>query len=107
MSAALSAAGPPQGATAPSGGSDPHAVGERGGNASTVGVIGVGNMGGGMARRLLSQGWRVQVCDIDPARTLALEAFGASVHATPALTAMNTVATIVCVVDAAQADAVL
>jgi glutathione transport system permease protein len=33
--AALSAAGPPQGASAPSGGSDPHAVGERGGGNSS------------------------------------------------------------------------
>ena len=34
----MSAAGPPQGANAPSGGSDPHAVGERGGAVATVAV---------------------------------------------------------------------
>ena len=74
---------------------------------SAVGVIGVGNMGGGMARRLLERGWRVQVCDIDPAKTRVLEPFGASVHATPAQAAINTVATIVCVVDADQTGEVL
>jgi hypothetical protein len=37
-STSLSAAGPPQGANAPSGGSDPHAVGERGGT-HVYGVI--------------------------------------------------------------------
>ncbi|RYF43081.1 MAG: NAD(P)-dependent oxidoreductase [Comamonadaceae bacterium] len=74
---------------------------------TVVGIIGVGNMGGAMALRLLERGWRVQVCDIDPARTRDLEAFGASVHATPAQAAMNTVAIIVCVVDAKQTEAVL
>ncbi len=34
MAAGLSAAGPPQGAKAPSGGREPHAVGGRGGNMS-------------------------------------------------------------------------
>ena len=32
----MSAAGPPQGAKAPSGGSEPHAVGERGGDMSAA-----------------------------------------------------------------------
>ena len=107
MSAALSAAGPPQGAKAPSGGSDPHAVGERGGKHFKVGIVGVGNMGGGMAQRLLSQGWPVQVCDIDAAKTRDLEAFGAVARATPAQLAIHSEAVIVCVVDAAQTAEVL
>ena len=30
----------------------------------TAGIIGVGNMGGGMARRLLGLGWHVHVRDM-------------------------------------------
>ena len=37
-----------------------------------VGVVGVGNMGGAMAKRLIGLGWSVQVCDIDASRTAAL-----------------------------------
>ncbi|MEO7548892.1 MAG: NAD(P)-dependent oxidoreductase [Ramlibacter sp.] len=116
MTSRLSASGPPgqqsagpasAGVNAPLGGSDPHEVGERGGQHSIIGMVGVGNMGGAMALRLLSRGWPVQVCDIDPGKTRVLETFGASVHATPAQAAMNTVATIICVVDADQTDAVL
>ncbi|HYF41583.1 MAG TPA: NAD(P)-dependent oxidoreductase [Ramlibacter sp.] len=73
----------------------------------TVGIVGVGNMGGGMAARLLAQGWRVQVCDIDPAKVQDLERFGAVAGTTPAQSAMNVVALIVCVVDASQTEDVL
>jgi 3-hydroxyisobutyrate dehydrogenase len=72
-----------------------------------VGIIGVGNMGAAMASRLLEQGWAVQVCDIDPAKVRNLERIGAAARSTPAQCAMETVAIIVCVVDAAQAEAVL
>lgn len=72
-----------------------------------VGIVGVGNMGGAMAARLLEQGGAVQVCDIDLAKVRILEQKGAVARATPALCAMNVVALIVCVVDAAQAEAVL
>ena len=44
----------------------------------TVGMVGVGNMGGAMAAHLLEQGWPVQVCDIDAAKVRALEALGAA-----------------------------
>ena len=40
----------------------------------TVGIVGVGNMGGGMASRLLGLGWGVHVCDIDESKTTALQA---------------------------------
>jgi 3-hydroxyisobutyrate dehydrogenase len=64
-------------------------------------------MGGAMAARLLSLGWRVQVCDLDAARTEALHALGAAVCATPKATATGCGALIVCVVDAVQTNEVL
>lgn len=72
-----------------------------------VGIVGVGNMGGGMAARLLSRGWRVQACDLVEDRVRALVAQGASAAATPADAARGADALIVCVVDAAQAEDVL
>jgi putative dehydrogenase len=74
---------------------------------NTVAIVGVGNMGGGMARRLLSRGWNVRACDIDPARLENLKPFGALALSTPGEAAINSVATIVCVVDADQAREVL
>ena len=72
-----------------------------------VALIGVGNMGGGMARRLLSLGWPVRVCDIDRAKTDNLETFGALAHATPAQAAADSEVIIVVVVDAVQTEEVL
>jgi L-threonate 2-dehydrogenase len=72
-----------------------------------VAIIGVGNMGGAMARRLLSLGWPVHVCDLIPERALALHEFGAVAHDQPGDAAMESVVCIVCVVDSAQVDAVL
>lgn len=74
---------------------------------ATVGIVGVGNMGGGMAQRLLAQGWGVRACDIDPAKLEKLKPFGALALATPGEAAMNSIALIVCVVDAEQAHEVL
>ena len=72
-----------------------------------VGIVGVGNMGGAMAMRLLETGWAVRVCDVDPAKTRDLAAFGAGVQAAPAQCAINCVALIVCVVDSEQVETVL
>jgi putative dehydrogenase len=72
-----------------------------------VGIVGVGNMGGAMAARLLEQGWRVQVCDLDPARLAALKEFGAVASEYPCDVAIDSGAVIVCVVDAQQAREVL
>ncbi len=58
--ARLSAAGPPQGAQAPSGGSDPHAVGERGGTLYVTGEES-GAQVALRARRLGLEGSQVQV----------------------------------------------
>jgi 3-hydroxyisobutyrate dehydrogenase len=72
-----------------------------------VAIVGVGNMGGGMARRLLAQGVAVQVCDIDADKTLALQALGAQVAACPAHLVGSAHFFIVCVVTAAQVNDVL
>ena len=52
--------------------------------APVVGLVGVGNMGGAMARRLLHQGFVVHEHDIDLAKTEALKALGAIVHGSAA-----------------------
>jgi len=73
----------------------------------SVAIIGVGNMGGAMATNLLARGWRVQVCDTDPEKVATLEEKGAVALATPDQAAIDSVAFIVCVVDAAQTAEVL
>ena len=72
-----------------------------------VGVIGVGNMGAAMAARLCTLGWRPWVLDLVPSRVHALECFGAIPLVDIAQYAINSVATVVCVVDAAQTREVL
>ena len=72
-----------------------------------VGIIGVGNMGACMAKRLLSQGWAVHVCDIDAHKTTALQSLGAIVHATPHALAQQVHTVIVCVVNAQDVQDVL
>jgi putative dehydrogenase len=72
-----------------------------------VGIVGVGNMGAGMALNLLARGWPVHVRDLDAAREQALAAEGAVVGANPEAVAARCELLIVCVVDAAQAQAVL
>ncbi|CAN7472322.1 NAD(P)-dependent oxidoreductase [Polaromonas sp. LjRoot131] len=76
-------------------------------NTRIVTVIGVGNMGGGMAANLLGKGWNVQVCDIDAAKVAALAQLSATAMARPADAAAESQAFIVCVVDAAQTEEVL
>jgi 3-hydroxyisobutyrate dehydrogenase-like beta-hydroxyacid dehydrogenase len=77
---------------------------------AAMGFIGIGNMGFGMAARLLEQGWPVHVCDIDPQRCADAVALGATVHATPhgvAAALGDGGLLMVVVVDAAQCQAVL
>ena len=77
-------------------------------NASlNVGVIGVGNMGGAMAARLLSLGHRVVVRDIRPEAEAALARPGAQVAPSPAAVAKIADFIVIAVVDAAQNEAVL
>ena len=73
----------------------------------TVGIIGVGNMGGGMARRLLGLGWTVHVRDIDDSKTSALQALGAVVQDSPAALTAVVDRLIVCVIDSPQVESVL
>lgn len=74
---------------------------------NTVGIVGVGNMGGGMAARLLACGWAVQACDLLTERVDALVRQGARATPTPAAAAKGAQALIVCVVDAQQTRSVL
>lgn len=72
-----------------------------------VALIGVGNMGAGMAHRLLALGWPVQVVDLDDAKVQDLVSFGALAGVNHAQAAIDSVVTIVCVVNAEQTEAVL
>lgn len=60
-----------------------------------------------MAANLLGQGWRVEVRDIDPAKVADLVKIGAVALSYPAHAANESVAFIICAVDAAQTEAVL
>jgi 3-hydroxyisobutyrate dehydrogenase-like beta-hydroxyacid dehydrogenase len=78
--------------------------------AQSVLIVGVGNMGGGMAANLLLKGWNVRVSDIDAEKVENLVSKGALPHilraqAAPELVAI--LALIVCVVDAVQTEDVL
>ena len=72
-----------------------------------VAIVGVGNMGGGMARNLLAKGVVVHVCDLDADKTQSLQALGARVAACPAQLAGMAALYIVCVVTAAQVNDVV
>lgn len=72
-----------------------------------VTVIGVGNMGGGMAQRLCALGWAPAVHDLDSAKVKNLMPFGALAPVDIAQAASKSIASIVCVVDAAQTRDVL
>jgi 3-hydroxyisobutyrate dehydrogenase len=90
----------------PSVGQD-HAVGSDALPVLRAGIIGIGNMGFAIAARLLDTGWPVSVRDIDTAREAAARSLGATVCSTPGLLAGQSDCVIVCVVDAAQVEAVL
>ncbi len=73
----------------------------------SIGIIGVGNMGGGMARRLLSKGYAVHVVDSDSAKTATLETLGAVAHANASAMPDVCKVVIICVVDSSQIQSVL
>jgi L-threonate 2-dehydrogenase len=73
----------------------------------TVNIIGVGNMGGGMALNLLARGYTVQVWDIDTEKQSFYQEKGAFALTSIAEFATDSIATIVCVVDAQQTNKVL
>lgn len=72
-----------------------------------VGVIGIGNMGWGMAARLQASGHEVVVRDVDPAREALARGAGLAVAPTAATLASACRLVVVAVVDAAQTGAVL
>ena len=72
-----------------------------------VSIVGVGNMGGGMARNLLSKGWPVAVYDLDDAKIQNLKSFSTLALIDHAHSATKSIATIICVVDAVQTRDVL
>ena len=76
-------------------------------SAKSVLIVGVGNMGGGMAANLLSKGWTVFVSDIDAQKVENWVAKGAFDQSTLAQAAPELIAIIICVVDAAQTEDVL
>ena len=49
-----------------------------------IGFIGLGAMGGGIARRLAQAGIKLHVCDVDPSKTAAFAKWDVVVHAHPA-----------------------
>lgn len=73
----------------------------------TVGIIGAGVMGLGIATRLLTQGYAVKVRDIDPAREALAGALGAQPLTTPRQIAEQCDVVLVAVLNAAQIDSVL
>lgn len=75
--------------------------------AETIGFIGLGAMGGGMARNLLKAGHALVVNDIDAAKVAALVAAGATAAPTAAGVARQSVRTITMVETTAQTEEVI
>jgi len=74
---------------------------------TTVGVIGLGAMGGGVARSLLRAGFAVRVCDTRPEVRTAFIREGAQAFASAGEMAPGCAAVVVLVVNAEQAETVL
>jgi putative dehydrogenase len=74
---------------------------------ASVAVVGIGNMGLGLALRLLDRGHAVGVRDLDATRERGAQRRGAGVHADAATAAQGRELLIVAVVDALQTEQVL
>lgn len=72
-----------------------------------VSIVGVGNMGGGIATNLLTRGYRVYVHDVDNLKCLLYKKKGAFSDVDVRKYAINSIVSIVCVVDAEQTHDVL
>ncbi len=70
-------------------------------------IVGVGNMGGGIAANLLAKGWNVLVSDIDAEKVGKWISNGALAESKRVKIASDLIAVIVCVVDAVQTESVL
>ena len=75
--------------------------------AETIGFIGLGSMGGGMAANLVKAGFKVVGMDIDARRTAALSAKGGTIAATPAEVARAAKRVITMVETTAQTETVI
>ncbi|MSP04857.1 MAG: NAD(P)-dependent oxidoreductase [Acetobacteraceae bacterium] len=73
----------------------------------SVGFVGLGNMGGGMARNLLRAGFPVVVHDLDPRKVQALTEHGAKVASSPREVARQVTRMLSMVETTAQAEAVI
>lgn len=78
-----------------------------GSTAKSVGIVGLGAMGLGVARSLLRAGFVVHACDMRAEVLATIAADGANPHQNPASLASQVDALIVLVVNAEQTDAVL
>ena len=74
---------------------------------TVVGVIGVGNMGAGMALNLLTHGYTVHVHDIDSAQAQQMHDAGAVVHDSPQALAQSATLIIIAVVNSEQVHQVM
>ena len=72
-----------------------------------VGLVGVGNMGSAMCRRLLSCGYEVAVWNRTPSRTSAVVQLGATVAASPKDLAARHDVVITCVADGPDVEQVI
>ena len=75
--------------------------------ASSVGFIGLGAMGLGMARQLLQKGYQVTGFDVRQEALAAFSAAGGKTAQRPDMTAQGAAVLVVMVVDAGQAESVL
>jgi 3-hydroxyisobutyrate dehydrogenase len=74
---------------------------------NSVGVIGLGAMGAGIAKTLRANGFAVHVCDVRPGAAEAFAAEGGTAHASPASVAAAASVLVSVVVNAAQTEGVL
>ncbi|PJI98780.1 3-hydroxyisobutyrate dehydrogenase [Acidovorax sp. 69] len=73
----------------------------------TVGIIGLGAMGAGIAKTLRNNGFAIHVCDVRPGVAEAFVAEGGTAHATTAALAAVSDVVVSVVVNAAQTESVL
>ena len=73
----------------------------------TVGIIGLGAMGAGIAKTLRNNGFTIHVCDVRPGVADAFVADGGTAHATTAALAAVSDVVVSVVVNAAQTECVL
>jgi len=76
-------------------------------NLPTVGIIGLGAMGAGIAKTLRGNGFAIHVCDVRPGVAEAFIAEGGTAHATAAPLAAASDVVVSVVVNAAQTESVL